>query len=228
MPEARTARTARKRGNVQGAPKRVDQSLGLRERNKQDKLLRIQAAARTLFEEQGYDSTTIREIARRADVGVGTVFLYAKDKTELLFLIFRDELHRVFDTASASVKAHAPVIDQLMAYFTPIIEALAPSGALARIMVREAFRLSGDAARDMTALRSKINGHLKHIIVTAQRNGELREDLSDRELVDAIWANFRFYVDDWLGTGDQQVRNGARRLRAGLVILLRGIGTQRR
>src|SRR5688572_33141909 len=126
MPETRAAKTARKRGNVQGARKRVDQSLGLRERNKQDKELRIQAAARTLFEEQGYDSTTIREIARRADVGVGTVFLYAKDKTELLFLIFRDELHRVFDASSASVKANAPVIDQLMAYFTLIIEALAP------------------------------------------------------------------------------------------------------
>ena len=126
---------------VDESRREIDKTLGLRERNKQNKVARIHSAARALFEEQGYDSTTIREIARRADVGVGTVFLYARDKTELLFLIFKDELHEVFDAASARVNDDAPVIDQLMAYFTPILKALAPNGALARIMVREAFRL---------------------------------------------------------------------------------------
>ena len=206
---------------------KIDKTLGLRERNKQDKVERIHSAARALFEEQGYDSTTIREIARRADVGVGTVFLYARDKTELLFLIFRDELHQVFDASHARVKDKAPVIDQLMAYFTPILEALAPNGALARIMVREAFRLSGEAARDMSVLRAKINGHLKQIIASAQRNGDVRKDLADDALVDALWANFRFYADDWLGTADPKLSVGTRRLKAGLAILLQGIGTSR-
>lgn len=207
---------------------RAVKTLGLRERNKQDKVARIHAAARELFEEQGYDSTTIREIARRADVGVGTVFLYARDKTELLFLIFKDELHQVFDAARGRIKPNAPVIDQLMAYFTPILEALAPNGALARIMVREAFRLSGEAARDMNLLRAKINGHLKQIIATAQKNGDLRKDLSDDALVDALWANFRFYADDWLGLPEPKLAAGTRKLKAGLVILLEGIGTKGR
>ena len=49
---------------------------GKRERNKQDKLLRIKAAARDLFISRGYDETTTREIALRAGVGMGTVFTY--------------------------------------------------------------------------------------------------------------------------------------------------------
>ena len=65
-------------------------SLRQRERNKLDKLRRIKAAARELFLEQGYDNATTREIARRADVGLGTLFSYASDKRDLLFLIYND------------------------------------------------------------------------------------------------------------------------------------------
>ena len=65
---------------------------GLRERNKIEKLQRITAAARDLFIEKGFDETTTREIAQRAHVGLGTLFLYATDKRDLLFLICTEEL----------------------------------------------------------------------------------------------------------------------------------------
>ena len=69
-----------------------------RERNKADKLRRIKEAAYDLFAEKGYDQTTTREIASRAGVALGTIFTYASDKRDLLFLIFndrQDELRRV-------------------------------------------------------------------------------------------------------------------------------------
>jgi len=59
--------------------------VGKRQRNKVDKLLRIKAAARHLFVSRGYDDTTTREIALRAGVGMGTVFIYAANKRDLLF-----------------------------------------------------------------------------------------------------------------------------------------------
>jgi hypothetical protein len=46
--------------------------IGLRERNKSEKLQRIRNAARALFMKGGYDDTTMRDIARRAEVGFGT------------------------------------------------------------------------------------------------------------------------------------------------------------
>ena len=63
---------------------------GVCERNKQDKRDRLIRASRELFSEQGFDATTIRQIAARSGLGVGTVFLYAQDKRGLLFLLFRD------------------------------------------------------------------------------------------------------------------------------------------
>jgi AcrR family transcriptional regulator len=55
----------------------------LRERNKEDKLARIEHAARRLFSKQGYDLTTTREIAERAGIGVGTLFVYFPEKRDI-------------------------------------------------------------------------------------------------------------------------------------------------
>ena len=64
--------------------------LGLRERNKLEKIQRIKAAATKLFSEKGFDEATTRDIAKRAHVGKGTLFLYAKDKRDLVLLLYKD------------------------------------------------------------------------------------------------------------------------------------------
>lgn len=48
------------------------------------KKLRILRAATELFEKQGYRKTSIDEIARRAEVAKGTVYLYYENKAKLL------------------------------------------------------------------------------------------------------------------------------------------------
>src|SRR5262245_44638568 len=75
---------------------------GQRARKKRDKLERLRAAAWELFATKGFDATTTREIAERAGVATGTLFLYAKDKPDLLFLVhglgepvFEDEEQQV-------------------------------------------------------------------------------------------------------------------------------------
>ena len=50
-----------------------------------DKHTAIIQAARELFAEQGYEATTIAQVAKKAGVAVGTVYLYFKNKPELLY-----------------------------------------------------------------------------------------------------------------------------------------------
>lgn len=64
---------------------------GRRERNKQEKRARILAAARARLAEHGYDRMTMADIARDADVAIGTVFQYAQTKAELLLMVTADE-----------------------------------------------------------------------------------------------------------------------------------------
>ena len=58
---------------------------GLRERKKEETRLRIAAAGRRLFFENGFDAVTVANVAREADVSEATVFNYFRTKEELFF-----------------------------------------------------------------------------------------------------------------------------------------------
>ena len=72
-----------------------------RERSKADKMRRILAAGEKLFSKQGFDGTTVQQIADEADVAVGTLFLYILDKSELLLRLFHNAIDRELETAIA-------------------------------------------------------------------------------------------------------------------------------
>jgi len=50
-------------------------------------------------------------------------------------------------------------------------------------------------------------------------------DLRVSKLIDAIWATFRFYPDDWLGERKATLADGVGHLRSGFLLLFEGIGT---
>ncbi|WOH19778.1 helix-turn-helix domain-containing protein [Paenarthrobacter sp. GOM3] len=97
------------------------QTLGRRERNKQEKLDRITAAARELFTQYGVDEVTTQQVAEKADVGSGTLFLYAKTKAELLLLVHNVKYAQALEAGIAAAAEEEAVIDGVMAIVTPII-----------------------------------------------------------------------------------------------------------
>ena len=96
--------------------------IGRRERNKQQKLERITAAATELFSEHGVDEVTTQQIADRADVGAGTLFLYAKSKAELLLLVHNVKFADAIERGEAAASGTTDRLDALMAIVSPIVE----------------------------------------------------------------------------------------------------------
>ncbi len=60
-----------------------------KEREKQEMRERIIEAATEVFAEEGYEKTSIRNIAERIEYSPGTIYLYFKDKNEVLFAIHK-------------------------------------------------------------------------------------------------------------------------------------------
>lgn len=98
------------------------QSLGRRERNKQEKLDRITAAARELFSKHGVDEVTTQQIADRADIGTGTLFLYAKTKGELLLLVQNDSYVDALERGRAAAESTPDPLDAVMAIVSEVVE----------------------------------------------------------------------------------------------------------
>ena len=102
--------------------KSPSKSPGRRERNKQDKLGRITAAASELFAERGVDEVTTQEIADKADIGAGTLFLYAKSKGELLLLVQNSTYADALQQGRAAAEGITDTLDAVMAIVRPVVE----------------------------------------------------------------------------------------------------------
>lgn len=96
--------------------------VGRRERNKQAKLERITAAARELFIEHGVDDVTTQQIAEKADIGTGTLFLYAKTKGELLLLVQNSGYADALTEGEAAARSIPNALDAVMAIIRPVVE----------------------------------------------------------------------------------------------------------
>jgi len=60
-----------------------------------EKFSRILEAALDVFAEKGFHESKISEIAKRADVGDGTIYLYFKNKDDLLISLFETKLELI-------------------------------------------------------------------------------------------------------------------------------------
>jgi AcrR family transcriptional regulator len=127
--------------------------LGRRERNKQQKLERITAAAAELFAEHGVDDVTTQQIAEKADVGTGTLFLYAKTKGELLLLVQNAHYAVALETGRAAAEAASDTLEAVMALLRPIIECNRAQVENGRTYLREMVFGSATDAHHAEALR---------------------------------------------------------------------------
>jgi AcrR family transcriptional regulator len=131
-----------------------------------DAELRLQEAALSLYAEQGYDATTVAQIAERAGLTKRTFFRYFADKREVLFR-GANELTELFVDATAAAPASAtPIEAALAAGLGAAGEMFAARQEFARrrqaiiaanpeLQERELIKLSSMAEAIAAALRSR-------------------------------------------------------------------------
>lgn len=81
---------------------------GLRERKKQRTRLEIERAALDLFEERGFDGTTIDDIAAAADIAPRTFFHYFPSKEDVVLADYRIRLDQIVGALKASTAGETP------------------------------------------------------------------------------------------------------------------------
>ncbi|MGW1794707.1 TetR/AcrR family transcriptional regulator [Streptomyces sp. NPDC001984] len=109
--------------------------LGLRERKKIKTRETIRAATYALVEEQGYDATTIEQIADRAEVSPSTVFRYFPTKEDI---VLTDEYDAILMEELRARPADEPWPDSL------------------RYVMRKAVRLGVDDDPEVARLRTRL------------------------------------------------------------------------
>jgi AcrR family transcriptional regulator len=173
---------------------------GLREQNKQQKFERIKQAAKQLFEQKGYEATTTREIAELAHIGTGTLFLYVKDKGELLLLIYADALQQISNEVFTTLPDHLCLQDALMHLFIPLFHFYQQNPGNVRAFFKELlFRSSETSSRHPFSgeQRDFVVARLVQVIRHKQERGELRQDMDPYLAAGGFFALYFASITSW-------------------------------
>ncbi|MEV7734442.1 TetR/AcrR family transcriptional regulator [Streptomyces sp. NPDC088921] len=112
---------------------------GRRERAKKEKIERIMTAARELFAEHGVSGVTTQQVAERADVAIGTLYLYASTKAELLIMVQNDKFADAIDEGLAAANAvlgHA-LPEPVVALIRPVVACIREQAENGRTYLHE-------------------------------------------------------------------------------------------
>lgn len=151
----------------------------------------ILEAAHELFEEKGYEHTTMRALAARAGVGLGTIFQHFPDKSALLLAAFTDDLHQAMERGFASLP-DADLKTQLLHLVRYPLEFYAARPHLARAILKEAFFAESKVAESLQTQEEALSQKLATLFARAQDRGELRRDVDLGLAVTALWAHYFF------------------------------------
>jgi AcrR family transcriptional regulator len=152
-------------------PKRADA------RRNYDKVI---AAAREAFAEGG-ESTALEEIARRAGVGIGTLYRHFPNRQALLEAVYIEEVEEVCRSA-ALLEAGGDPWDALNGWFDRLIAYMATKRALAHELLDY---LDHDAAL-FQVCRGSLFSAGEPLLTRAQEAGVVRPDVTIAEVMQMI------------------------------------------
>ncbi|MBL8584016.1 MAG: TetR/AcrR family transcriptional regulator [Rhizobiaceae bacterium] len=184
---------------------------GLRARHKADRHQRIVDAATQLFREAGYEGAKIEAIAALADVSVGTIYNYYRNKGDVLVAIVAMEVNEVIN-AGRGVVANPPAnvgdaIDTLIGIY--IEHSLI---YLNKEMWRQAMAISTSQPESpfglsYTALDRGLTDQICALIARLQELGLARPDIDGRSVGELLFNNMNMMFIEFVKDEDATIQS---------------------
>jgi AcrR family transcriptional regulator len=136
----------------------------------------ILESARSLFDKSGFDKTTIRAIANRANVGTGTIFNYFPDKPSLLIAALLDDLQKVETSAFKTLPKNASIIGKCLHITEAYYVYYAKRPSLSRTLLKESNYIPGEFGELLRARTNRFIQMVEELMKEAKETGEIRKD----------------------------------------------------
>ncbi len=150
-----------------------------RRRRKAERPQEILEAAFNEFSRNGYSLTTLDQIAERAGVTKGTIYVYFENKEHLFISMVREATHAAFDTVRGMFANHeGSTADLLRAQFSFIYEHIVEDRRrreVVRMLIAEAPRFPALADRYYDEILRPCLELLKQAIQRGMDSGEIRK-----------------------------------------------------
>lgn len=162
-----------------------------------DKRKQILDAAMGVFAQKGYFQARISDIARRAGVADGTIYLYFKNKEDIVVSLFADVLQRHLARAREEIGRVSTPREKLLAIARHQLTALSERRDVAILFqteLRQATLMSRISAKELRGYFDM----LSKVIEEGQKAGVFRRDMPRSLVVQSFFGALDELVTAWI------------------------------
>lgn len=164
---------------------------GVRETQKQGTRRKVLEAARDLFNEIGYEESTIRAIAERAGVSVGSVFTTFASKADILSQVMDDRVEALYAELDRVARhLRGTTCDRVCSVFAIHYDFECRRVKLFLAHIAASFSPSLDAATIPYGRNSRFKGMLVDLLADGVERGEVRADADLDLVLDTLMAAY--------------------------------------
>ena len=133
-----------------------------------------------LFEQEGFDRTTLQQIVSGANLTKGAFYHHFKSKEDLLWQIQNEYLDTQIEAAHAIVEAQSDIVEQLRDLIRLSLSGVSSYRAHVVIFNQERRRLTGERLASVTEKRNELEAVFRGAVEQGIKAGIFRSDMSGR------------------------------------------------
>jgi AcrR family transcriptional regulator len=207
--------------------------MGLKERRIKEKDSRrklILKSARALFFKKGFHKVTVDEIAKIAELGKGSIYLYFNSKEEIYAQILLNDIENLYQLVSPVFEKRGSTMDLLEEFSRIYVDFFLNEGELFRILI--AYMVHPDQMNLTKELNSKIleaNARsvsiIGKILEKGVSSGELSPQINIRQTQNGLWGLLNGIISLFIFFGDKDRRKDKinATIRSALEVFVKGL-----
>ncbi|MGG3923493.1 TetR/AcrR family transcriptional regulator, partial [Geobacillus thermodenitrificans] len=167
-------------------------------RREKPKFKQIIDAAVVVIAEHGYHQAQVSKIAKQAGVADGTIYLYFKNKEDILISLFQEKMGSFIEKIEQEIEGISSPLEKLYVLVRTHFSALADDPHMAVVTQLE-LRQSNKELRQR--INEVLKGYLRlidSIIIEGMEKGEFRNDLDVRLTRQMIFGTIDETVTTWV------------------------------
>lgn len=154
-------------------------------------------AAVELFLNQGYDQTTIEQIAEKADVAKGTFFIHFPTKSTVLFFLGEQRVSLIEEMLAEKLRDIKSSREKIFSLLNVLAQVNEDSKEITALVIKEVFKTSEIDSEKESQDRLKIL--LVKIFEEGQQQGEFERGFNAHDAADIIISIYFYTLFQWLG-----------------------------
>ena len=155
-------------------------------------------AAVIVIAENGYHQAQVSKIAKQANVADGTIYLYFKNKEDILISVFTEKMAVFVNNLKEIIKGETSSSDKLLKMIDNHFRVLATDHHLAIVTQLELRQSNKDIRLKINDVLKEYLSLLDHILIEGLENGEFNKEMDIRLARHMVFGTIDETITTWV------------------------------